>query len=197
MPRRPPARRFSGLEPAHRFGYLTEERDGEHQPPDADAREREPDGGSGVGNAEPGRPLDHQQVDREQHAAAEIADRVAGRRHPIELLLADQMGEERLVEYDAAGDGDIADDEQDERKRPVARHESSTSTSWRPRRCRRTCRASSSSSPRSRRWRRGAAPPARRSRWPASSPRQTGSSTGCRRGRPRPRYGSRWERPQR
>ena len=30
----------------------------------------------------------HQDVDREQHAAADVADRVAGRRHAIELVLA-------------------------------------------------------------------------------------------------------------
>ena len=78
--------------------------------------------------------LDHQQVDGEQHAAAEIADGVSGRRHAVELLLADQVRQQRLVEHDAAGDADVAEDEQHQREQPVAARESSTSPASRRRR---------------------------------------------------------------
>ena len=53
-------------------------------------------------------------------AAAHVADGVAGRRHAIEVLVRHEVGQQRLVEHDAAGDADIADHEQHQRQLPVA-----------------------------------------------------------------------------
>ena len=108
------------LRDARRLRHAAEERNREEQPPDADAGQRQPDAGARVRYPEPAGLLNHQQVDRQEHAAAAVADGVARRRHAIEVLRLDQVRQQRLVEDDAAGDADVADDEQRQRQAPVA-----------------------------------------------------------------------------
>ncbi len=102
-----------------RLRHPQEQRNREHQPPQADARQAQPGAGSGVGQAEHRRPLDHQQVDRQEHASAQEADGIPGGRDAVQLRLPDEMREDRLVEHDAPGHPDIADHEQREPEQPL------------------------------------------------------------------------------
>jgi len=70
--------------------------------------------------AEPARLHDHQQVDRQQQAAAQVADGIPLRRHHVPLLLRHQIRQHRIVERIAAGKPDLPRDEQDGREQPVA-----------------------------------------------------------------------------
>ncbi len=111
---------FAGLDSPRRLWHLAKEGYRKHEPPDADAGERQPDGGARVRDPEPCRALNHQQIDGQQHAAAEVTDGITRRRHPIELGFADEMGEERLVEHDAGSDGDVPEHEEHQPELPIA-----------------------------------------------------------------------------
>ena len=116
------------FEPPGRLGDAPEQRDGEQHPPDGDAEEREP-GRQGRRvlaqarpgrQAEPGRLLDPGQVEGEQDAAADVAERVAGGGDPVDLVGPRDVGQQRLVEHEAAGHADERQHEEPAREPEVA-----------------------------------------------------------------------------
>ena len=113
-------RGFISLEDARRLRHAAEERHREDQPPHAHADKRQLDAGDGVGNAECRWHQDPQQVDDEQDAAAEVADGVARRGYAVHLLRRGDVRQQRVVEDEARGDGDVRDHEQQRRVRPLA-----------------------------------------------------------------------------
>jgi len=113
-------RPLAGLDAPGRLRHVAKERDREHDPPHRHAGQARAHRHFASGQPEPGRLAHHEDVDREEHAAADVADRVAGRRYAIELVLGHEMRQQRLVEDDGAGDADVADHEQHEGEQPVA-----------------------------------------------------------------------------
>ena len=104
-----------------RLRHVSEHRDRKDDPPDRHAQKRQPRCDPAVGKAEPVRLQDPQQVDQEEDAAADISERVTRGRHPIHLVIGRDVGQQRIVEDEAAGDPDVSDDEEPFGKPPVAR----------------------------------------------------------------------------
>ena len=95
-------------------------RDRKDHPPDRHAQKGEPRRDAAVGEAEPVRLQDPQQVDEQQDAAAEVSQRVARSRHAIHLVIGRDVRQQRIVEDEAARDPDVGDDEEPLGKPPVA-----------------------------------------------------------------------------
>ena len=74
----------------------------------------------GVREAERRRGKNPGQVDEEQHAAADVAHHVAGRRDAIGFARRRDMRQQRVVENRGSGDADVADEEQRRRQHDVA-----------------------------------------------------------------------------
>ncbi len=110
-----------------RLSHLPEKRDREEPPPDRDGKEREPRGERRLrlvqprprGKPKPRRLLDPEQIEDQEQAAADIAERVTGRRDPVDLVVARDVGQHRIVEDEAAVGPDIRQHEQDGGKDPL------------------------------------------------------------------------------
>ena len=109
-------RRF---EPSGGLGDLAEERDGEEHPPHGDAQERQPRRGARVRDAEALRVPEHGHVQGEEEAAAEVAQGEAGGRDAVHLVGGRDRREQRVVEGQGGGDGDVADHEGREGEAPL------------------------------------------------------------------------------
>ena len=66
----------------------------------------------GVGEAERLRTENPREVEQQQHAAAEIAERIARRRHAVGLFGPRDVREQRVVEDGRARHADVADEEE-------------------------------------------------------------------------------------
>jgi hypothetical protein len=89
------------------------------RPPQGDAHERQPHGAGFVRDPEALRRRDHRQVGGEQQPAAQVAEPEAGHRDAVDLVGLRDRRQERVVEGEARGDRDVADDEDRECERPA------------------------------------------------------------------------------
>ena len=64
--------------------------------------------------------MDPRQVQGQKRAATDVAERIAGRRNPVDLVFAGNMRQERVVEDEAAVGPDVGQDEQDRSQDPIA-----------------------------------------------------------------------------
>ena len=103
------------------LGHPTHQRNREHDPPDRHAQERRPRGLARIGEAEPRRPLNPQQVQRQQQAAAQVADGKACRRHGVELVAPGDVRQQRVVERQRSCGAHVAEHEEHQGEAPVAR----------------------------------------------------------------------------
>ena len=111
---------LAGLELRGRLGDRPQQRDQEQQPPHRHARERGLGRHGGVGEAEGGRLQDPREVEQQQQAAAEVAERIARRRHAVGLVGPRDVRQQRVVEHRRARHADVAEDEQRGGEDPVA-----------------------------------------------------------------------------
>jgi hypothetical protein len=113
-------RRLVALEAPRRLGDAAEERNREGAPPDRHADERQLDGRQRVGQPEGGRHQNPEQVDDEEEAAAEIPHGVGGGRHAIHFVGRRDVGQQRVVEDEARGNGEVRHHEQRGGRLPLA-----------------------------------------------------------------------------
>ena len=99
---------------------MAQQRDHEHQPPHAHARERQLRGGHRTREAEGSRTQNPRQVHDEQHAAAEVAERITRGRHAVGVFGLRHARQQRVVEHERARDAQVAEDEDDGRPLPAA-----------------------------------------------------------------------------
>ena len=108
------------LQPDRRLGHGTEERQRKHQPPDADAHEREPHRGGRVRQAERRGAENPGQVDQQQDAATDEPHREARGRDPVDVARRGDVGQQRVVEDQRGGDPDVGGHEEAEGVDPLA-----------------------------------------------------------------------------
>ena len=131
-PQEAPLRCLASVEPAHRLLHVAEERDREEGEPHGHGEERDAYRREGVGDPEARRGGDHREVDREQEAAAEVAEGEAGGRDAVDLVGTGDGGQEGVVEGEARGHRHLPDDERARARRPNDRRRRSTGRRSRP-----------------------------------------------------------------
>jgi len=103
-----------------RLVHQPEHRQREYDPPQRDIDECDADRHGGAGEVKPGGELDHQHVECEQQAAAQIPEREAERGDAIGLPAFGHLHDQRVLERGAGKKADRSESEQDQRPGPVA-----------------------------------------------------------------------------
>ncbi len=101
------------------FPHQNEREAGEQHPPHRDADERPSDRLCRVGQPEPARLLDHGHVQGEQHAAPQVAERIAVAGYEVVLALYGDIRQQRVVELIAAPESEGGHDIQHRSGLPV------------------------------------------------------------------------------
>jgi hypothetical protein len=112
--------RFTRDEGRRRLRDPQEQWNREHEPPDGHADKRQLDRRDGAGNAERGRHQDPEQIENKHDSAAEVAESVRGRGHPVDFVWRGDMRQQRIVEHEACGDGEVGNHEDHQRRLPFA-----------------------------------------------------------------------------
>ena len=102
------------------FRDAAEHRDREDQPPHGDTEERQARRDARVAQPKQRRLQDPRKVDGEQQATADIAERIAGARHAVQLVRPGDVGQQRVVEHEAGRNTDVDNDEQQRGELPLA-----------------------------------------------------------------------------